>query len=62
MASDEIVGVCVVIPVYNEATVIADVIASVREVYPLVVCVDDGSRDESAAEIVKAAACSCSTR
>jgi glycosyltransferase involved in cell wall biosynthesis len=43
--------VCVVIPVFNEASVIADVVAAVREHYPLVVCVDDGSSDGSAAAI-----------
>jgi glycosyltransferase involved in cell wall biosynthesis len=45
--------VCVVIPVHNEATVIADVVREVRRVYPLVVCVDDGSSDDSAAAIVE---------
>ncbi|MBD3690113.1 glycosyltransferase family 2 protein [Nanchangia anserum] len=39
---------CVVIPLYNEAQVIADVIASVRQVFPTVVCIDDGSTDDSA--------------
>jgi polyprenyl-phospho-N-acetylgalactosaminyl synthase len=38
----------VVIPLYNEDQVIADVVREVREVFPLVVCVDDGSRDRSA--------------
>ena len=40
--------VCVVIPVYNEVQVIADVICTVRRLYPNVVCVDDGSSDGSA--------------
>jgi glycosyltransferase involved in cell wall biosynthesis len=44
--------VCVVIPVFNEATVVADVISEVRETYPLVVCVDDGSNDGSADQIL----------
>lgn len=44
-------GTWVVIPVYNEETVIADVVAEVRTVFPNVVCVDDGSRDGSAARI-----------
>jgi len=39
----------VVIPLYNEATVIGDVVRSVRRFFANVVCVDDGSRDESAA-------------
>ena len=38
----------VVIPLYNEDQVIADVVKDVREVFPQVVCVDDGSRDRSA--------------
>ena len=48
--------VCVVIPVYNEAPVIRDVIATVRQHFPLVVCVDDGSSDMSALEIEQAGA------
>ena len=40
----------VVIPMFNEATVIRGVIEGVREVFPNVVCIDDGSRDESVAE------------
>jgi len=43
--------VCVVIPVFNEEAVIGDVVRSVREVYPVVVCVDDGSADRSSDEI-----------
>lgn len=35
-------------PVYNEATVISDVVRDVRSVFPTLVCVDDGSRDASA--------------
>lgn len=38
----------VVIPLYNEDQVIADVVKDVREVFPQVVCVDDGSSDRSA--------------
>jgi polyprenyl-phospho-N-acetylgalactosaminyl synthase len=40
----------VVIPLYNEATVIGDVVREVRKELPDVVCVDDGSSDASAAE------------
>ena len=40
--------VWVVIPLYNEATVIATVITELRENFPHVVCVDDGSTDASA--------------
>ena len=38
---------CVVIPMYNEASVIGDVVRAVRERFGRVVCVDDGSSDES---------------
>ncbi len=41
----------VVVPVYNEGTVVADVIAEIVERFPNVVCVDDGSRDDSAERI-----------
>jgi polyprenyl-phospho-N-acetylgalactosaminyl synthase len=39
--------VWIVIPAFNEASVIADVIADVRSVFGNVVCVDDGSRDDT---------------
>lgn len=39
----------VVIPMFNEGTVVGDVVRQVRETFPDVVCVDDGSRDESVA-------------
>lgn len=38
----------IVIPLYNEASVIGDVIASLLPHFPHVVCVDDGSTDGSA--------------
>ena len=38
-------GVWIVIPAFNEATVIGEVIADVRSVFDHVVCVDDGSAD-----------------
>ena len=41
--------VWVVIPAYNEATVIADVVADVGSVFENVVVVDDGSRDNTGA-------------
>ncbi|MGQ4517886.1 glycosyltransferase family 2 protein [Dermabacteraceae bacterium P13077] len=37
-----------VIPLFNEATVVGEVISALRETYPLVVAVDDGSVDGSA--------------
>mgnify|MGYP001260774026 CR=1 FL=1 len=43
--------VWVVIPVYNEGQVIADVVEHVLETFPNVVCVDDGSGDDSADKI-----------
>jgi len=39
--------VWVVIPAFNEATVIGEVIADVRSVFDHVVCVDDGSSDNT---------------
>ena len=41
--------VWLVIPLYNEAQVIGDVVATARAVFPHVVCVDDGSTDAGAA-------------
>ena len=37
--------VCVIIPMFNEAAVIADVVAGLLKEFPIVVCVDDGSSD-----------------
>lgn len=48
--------VAFVVPVYNEASVIGDVIRDIKGFTPHVVCVNDGSRDGSAVEIVKAGA------
>jgi hypothetical protein len=39
----------VVIPLYNEASVIADVVSELKTTFTHVVCVDDGSADASAA-------------
>jgi glycosyltransferase involved in cell wall biosynthesis len=38
-----------VVPLFNEAPVIAEVVAQARRTFPHVVCVDDGSSDGSAA-------------
>lgn len=38
-----------VIPLYDEATVIGSVIAEARATFPHIVCVDDASKDDSAA-------------
>ncbi|GAB7192291.1 glycosyltransferase family 2 protein [Kineococcus sp. NUM-3379] len=39
----------VVVPLYQEATAVGDVVRELRTVFPHVVCVDDGSTDGSAA-------------
>jgi polyprenyl-phospho-N-acetylgalactosaminyl synthase len=44
--------VWVVIPVYNEAAVIAEVVTNVLKTFPNVVCIDDGSRDASVEQIL----------
>lgn len=41
--------VWLVVPLYNEATVISAVIADAIAVFPNIICVDDGSTDDSAA-------------
>jgi glycosyltransferase involved in cell wall biosynthesis len=43
--------VWLVVPVYNEATVLADVVREAGKTFPNVVCVDDGSRDGSADQV-----------
>ena len=48
--------VWVIIPAYNEASVIGDVIAEVRSVFEHVVCVDDGSPDDTGELALKAGA------
>lgn len=37
-----------VIPIYNEGTIIGDVVTEARQAFPYIVCVDDGSQDDSA--------------
>jgi glycosyltransferase involved in cell wall biosynthesis len=49
-------GVVVIIPLYNEATVIHQVITELREHFDTVVCVDDGSTDNSVAVAEQAGA------
>jgi glycosyltransferase involved in cell wall biosynthesis len=49
-------NVAVIIPVYNEGTVIAGVIKSVLKQFSCVVCVNDGSKDNTSAEIRKTGA------
>ena len=43
--------VWLVIPVFNEAQVIREVAANAAKTFPNIVCVDDGSRDDSVSEI-----------
>ena len=49
-------GVYVVIPAYNEATAVYDVVRGVRDELPNVVVVDDGSRDATGSEARRAGA------
>lgn len=44
----DIDGVWLVVPLYNEGPVIGDVVRHARRTFPNVVCVDDGSKDDSA--------------
>nr|WP_277628109.1 glycosyltransferase family 2 protein [Arsenicicoccus dermatophilus] len=45
-----------VVPLYNEAAVIGDVVSHARRTFPNVVCVDDGSKDDSARRALAAGA------
>lgn len=38
-----------IVPLYNEASVVGDVITGARQQFPKIVCVNDGSTDDSAA-------------
>ncbi len=49
-------NVAIIIPVYNEAEVIKDVVENVSKHFKYVVCVNDGSTDDSTDEISKTAA------
>ncbi len=46
----------VVVPMYNEAAMVGSVVTALREVFPHVVCVDDGSHDGSDAAAREAGA------
>lgn len=48
--------VWLVVPLFNEAQVIGDVVRHARETFPHVVCIDDGSKDDSAQEAAAAGA------
>lgn len=56
MASAPITDTWLVVPVYNEGQVVFDVVTEARRTFPNVVCVDDGSRDDSAAQAAAAGA------
>ncbi|AOZ72435.1 glycosyl transferase [Boudabousia tangfeifanii] len=45
-----------VVPLYNEGEVIADVIQQAKKIFPFILCVDDGSKDDSAAQALAAGA------
>ena len=45
-----------VIPLYNEATVVREVISQARETFPYIVVIDDGSKDDSARQAAAAGA------
>ena len=49
-------GVWVIVPAYNEAAAIHGVVTSLREAFPNVVVIDDGSLDETSAEASRAGA------
>ena len=49
-------NVAFIIPVYNEAKVIGGVLASILKQFKYVVCVNDGSKDDSSSEIAKTSA------
>lgn len=49
-------NVAIIVPVYNEGRVIKSVLDSVLKQFKHVVCVNDGSKDESSAEITKTSA------
>jgi glycosyltransferase involved in cell wall biosynthesis len=48
--------VWLVVPLYNEASVIADVVRGAGATFPNIVCVDDGSTDDSAERAERAGA------
>ena len=46
--------VWLIVPVFNEAPVIRSVAGAAKRTFPNIVCVDDGSKDGSADEILAA--------
>ena len=49
-------GTCCLIPMYNEQEVIADVIHGLKAIFENILCVDDGSTDDSVAKAREAGA------
>lgn len=49
-------GVWIIVPAFNEAQVIGEVVADLRSAFAHVVCVDDGSRDGTAEAALRAGA------
>ena len=58
----QITDTWLVIPLYNEATVVREVVSRAREIFPYIVAVDDGSKDDSARENSKIGRASCRER
>ena len=49
-------NIWIVVPAFNEAGMIGEVIADLRSVFSNVVCVDDGSRDDTGEVALRAGA------
>lgn len=45
-----------VVPLYNEGSVVRDVLTEARQTFPHIICVDDGSQDNSVDEAIAAGA------
>lgn len=45
-----------VVPLYNEGSVVRDVLTEARQTFPNIICVDDGSQDNSVDEAIAAGA------
>lgn len=45
-----------VVPLYNEGEVVYDVLTEVMKTFPNIICIDDGSSDDSASEALRAGA------
>ena len=48
--------VAIIVPLYNEETVVGDVVRNLKKIFKHVVCVDDGSTDDSAGAVSKTGA------